>query len=155
MKRRDLSKHANSIPSDSPLLLDRVSFSVLAVLQVVCPLLFFTNLTRNPYYTQIVLLNILVLLLGLMWVFKIVSEGVMGFFVHPLQAPLFMFLAVAFWSTIHSWIVHLTVRSGIAFESARVWAFTIANAFMVFLPSTLLFKNHPIRVKKRNPSPAT
>ena len=37
--------------------MQRVRTLILTVCHFVCPLLFFTDLTRNPYYTQIAVLN--------------------------------------------------------------------------------------------------
>ena len=47
---------------------------LFAVLLFVCPLIFFTNLTRNPYVTQICLLNLSLLLLAALGGL----EGVLG-----------------------------------------------------------------------------
>src|ERR1039457_3573773 len=41
--------------------------SILYFLFGVCPLLFFTDLTRNPYYTQIALVNFLVPACWVLW----------------------------------------------------------------------------------------
>lgn len=117
----------------------------LVVLHLVCPLLFFTNLTRNPYYTQIALLNIGVAVCGLIWAAESWRTGEFKWPQWPFLFPLFLFFGAAFASTVWSWFSHAPLRSGIWNEGLRVWLFTLLNSFVVlFLP---LFFTDPLEPK--------
>jgi len=111
---------------------------VLGLIHVVCPLLFFTNLTRNPYYTQIALLNIMIAFCGLLWALETWRSGEWKLPRTPLEWPLLGFLVVALFSIIFSWKDHELVRVGIVNEGIRIWIFTVVNSiFAFYLP--LLF----------------
>ncbi len=105
---------------------------VVALAHVVCALLFFTNLTRNPYFTQIALLYILIALAGLLWAVQCFTTDQWILPRVSFEAPLAGFLLVGFVSTFHSWWVHPLLRAGIAFEGVRVWAFTLVNCVVAF-----------------------
>jgi tetratricopeptide (TPR) repeat protein len=109
----------------------RVALALLGIIQVVCPLLFLTNLTRNPYYTQIALLNIGVAAMGMLWLADVAQRRTWRWPRLSLQWPLLFFLAWALLSSVVSWITHPMLRAGIFFETTRVWTFTIVNAVMV------------------------
>lgn len=124
---------AEPIPAGDRWLAPRVwGMRVLALTHVVTPLLFFTNLTRNPYYTQIVLLNLAILLAAALWGIECWRSGEWRLPRVTFEWPLAVFLAVAFASTIVSWFSHPELRPGIAFEGSRVWMFTIINSAMAF-----------------------
>ena len=53
----------------------RAARALLGLIHVVCPLLFFTNLTRNPYFTQIALLNIGIAVCGILWAVDAFRKG--------------------------------------------------------------------------------
>ncbi|MCB4756219.1 MAG: tetratricopeptide repeat protein [Elusimicrobia bacterium] len=124
-----------SEPSSAPqkgALLEKLPRWTLALLQVVCPLLFFTNLTRNPYFTQIALLNVLIALIGFLWALDCWKKAEWRLPRLPFEIPLVIFLAVALLSTVHSWKVYSLLRSGIIFEGIRIWVFTLVNSVMAF-----------------------
>ncbi len=113
----------------------RVSLALLALLHVLCSLFFFTNLTRNPYYTQIALLYVLIALIGLCWAVEVWQSGMVALPRFPFEWPLAVFLAAALVSTVWSWITHAGLRPGIAYEGLRVWTFTLVNCVMaLYLP---------------------
>jgi tetratricopeptide (TPR) repeat protein/O-antigen ligase len=113
----------------------RVALAVLGLVQVVCPLLFFTNLTRNPYYTQIVLLNLGILLVGILWLVEALRQRAWRFPLVAFQWPLVFFLGWALLASIVAWVTHPLLRPGILFETTRVWTFTLVNSVMaIFLP---------------------
>ncbi|MFN0117929.1 MAG: tetratricopeptide repeat protein [Elusimicrobiota bacterium] len=107
----------------------------LTVILFVCPLLFFTNLTRNPYFTQIALLNIGIALLSLS---ICVSSFLKSEFLFPRLAfnkPLAVILVVLVVSCSFSLMTHSFVRTGLIFEFTRVAVFTLINSiFVLFLP---------------------
>jgi len=74
--------------------------SIIYYLLVVPPLFFFTDLTRNPYYFQIALLNILVLVIWLLFLFRIYKEQKIKLYIAPVDVPLLCFFGIAFISFI-------------------------------------------------------
>ncbi len=107
------------------------------VLHFFCPLVFFTNLTRNPYITQIVLLNVGVLAMGLLWVAQ-ESGRPEGWRVPrtPVWAPWALFLTV--WAVSWAW-AYATLpafyRPSMQAEGARGTLFLLVNAALVFVVS--------------------
>jgi O-antigen ligase/Tfp pilus assembly protein PilF len=127
--------------------LDSFNKSLIGFIIVVCPLLFFTNLTRNPYFTQIALLNIGIALsvISVIVAFLISKRVVMAAF--PLQTPLLCFLAWALLTSAVSWWIHDDVRPGIQYEALRIWIFTLVNClFVAVMP---LFASRPFSVDKK------
>lgn len=108
---------------------------IVGLLHVVCPLLFFTNLTRNPYFTQISLLNILVCAAIAVWAFQNWKKDSLRIPKLPFEVPLLVFLIVLFLSSVMAYFQLSFVREGIFNESLRVWVFTIVNCVLViYLP---------------------
>ncbi len=121
---------------------DRFVRALLGLIHVVCPLLFFTNLTRNPYYTQIVILNVGVAVCGIVWAVESFRRGEWRLPRFAFDAPLTAFLAAALISSALSLFIHASVRPGLSFEVTRVWMFTLVNCVMVlFLPGLY---THPV-----------
>ncbi|OVE77417.1 hypothetical protein BVX98_02630 [bacterium F11] len=110
----------------------RLALWNIAVLQFVCPILFFTNLTRNPYYTQIALLNISISLCALIWVYQTWRSGIWRWPRVSFEAPLLIFLIVGLLATGISWWAHEYVRFGIVYEGIRIWVFTLTNCCIAF-----------------------
>src|SRR5688572_6772148 len=86
---------------------------LLAILHGVCPLLFFSNLTRNPYYTQIALLNICIAACGFWWALRAIRKNEWSLPRVATEIPSAAFFAVALVSTILSWLVHPSLRTGL------------------------------------------
>lgn len=105
------------------------------LLHFVCPLLFFTNLTRNPYISQIALLNVSLAALGCLWAWE--QSGRPEGWRLPrtaVWAPLALFVAV--WGL--SWAVSYGrlpafFRPSMAAEGARNGLFLLMNAVLVFV----------------------
>lgn len=98
----------------------------------VCPLLFFTDLTRNPYYTQIALLNILIpacwlIILGDAWKTKEVV-----WVRAPLDPVLYGLIgySLATWGA--SFYAHPAFHSPIYSEGSRAAIFLIVNTALVY-----------------------
>ena len=69
--------------------MERLRTFLLVVCFFICPLLFFTNLTRNPHYTQICLLNIcLVLAFAVHMARDVSAHGEIRLARTPLDVPL-------------------------------------------------------------------
>lgn len=129
--------------------LQRIIWAVLGLLHVLAPLLFFTNLTRNPYFSQIALLYILIAGLGLLWVLLLWQKNEFHLPRFPFDVPLALFLVVALFSSVWSWRLHALLRQGIVFESTRVWIFTLVNCVMaLYLPSlfTKPLGENPVKI---------
>lgn len=149
-----MSKHA--VSKDPALLLSSSPFPIqlarifIGVAHVVCPLLFFTNLTRNPYYTQIAILNILIALCIFLWSAQAWRSGEFPWPRFPFEWPLILFLGISLLSTGLSWVQHASVRAGVVNEGTRVWMFTMVNCVMVlYLPGIFTV---PISEKSKLPS---
>ncbi|MDX6768473.1 MAG: tetratricopeptide repeat protein [Elusimicrobiota bacterium] len=105
------------------------------VLHFFCPLVFFTNLTRNPYITQIVALNLAVLALGALWAAE-ESGRPEGWRVPRTAAwaPLGLFLAL--WAASWAWSYARFpefLRPSMAAEGGRNALFLLVNAVLVFV----------------------
>lgn len=105
---------------------------ILGLIHLITPLLFFTDLTRNPYYTQIVLLNIGLLVWFLFWTLNGLKRGEVRFNLTSLHLPLAMFLLAAALSWFVSWRQNPGFRSGVWSEGSRVWLFTVVNCLLAF-----------------------
>src|SRR5262245_41908572 len=99
----------------------------LVVCLFVCPLLFFTNLTRNPYVTQICLLNIAVAA-GAAFYFldDAWSNGALRLPRTPLDAPLWSWMAVCALSWTVAYLGHpVFFRPSIVAEGGRAFVFLL------------------------------
>src|SRR5262249_15188952 len=106
--------------------------SLLYFLFAVCPLLFFTDLTRNPYYTQIALVNIVVPLCWILWL----GEGLkMGEFVWAkslFDLPLLIVIGFSMLTWVLSMVAHPLLIKGIYSEGSKAAIFLIVNVFLIY-----------------------
>jgi O-antigen ligase/Tfp pilus assembly protein PilF len=98
----------------------------------VCPLLFFTDLTRNPYFTQIVLLNILVCACWLLWLWQAWKQKEWVWVSSPLDRWLLLLIGVCLASWISSFIQHPNFRKPIYSEGSRAAIFLIVNTGLAY-----------------------
>jgi len=115
-------------------------------LVLIPPLIFFTDLTRNPYYFQIVLLNITVLFIWGMYILSSLKKKKFVFFTTPLDKVLLIFLLVVLISWVRSFFLqHPQFTSGglyqdfrsqlrlsIFSEGSRNFLFLLINWFLVY-----------------------
>ena len=100
----------------------------------VSPLLFFTDLTRNPYYLQITLLNAALLAAGAALLAEAVRKKAWPLPPNILYAPLAALLAVMVLSFVHAWFGHMVFfRPSMVSEFTRAGVFTAVNCVLVFL----------------------
>lgn len=100
---------------------------LLAACFFVCPLLFFTNLTRNPYVTQISLLNAALLAGGAL----LLLEG--GLPRTPLNAPLSGWVGACAVSWAAAYVLHAPFfRPSMAAEGGRAFLFLLGNCLCPF-----------------------
>jgi len=96
-------------------------------------IVFFTDVTRNPYFFQIVLLNASTVLLWMWWLWQGRAKGELSVKRTPVDIPLWVFFAVA---TI-SWAVALAtdygesyIRYSVYSEGLKRWLYTLVNCIM-------------------------
>ena len=106
---------------------------VLFAIHTVCPLLFFTDLTRNPYYTQIVLLNVWVAFVWMAWLWDAAQSGRLFLPRTPLDLPVGAFLGICTLSWALSFFSHpASFHPAMFAEGARRWLYTALNCLAVF-----------------------
>ncbi len=106
--------------------------SLLYVLFGVCPLLFFTDLTRNPYYTQIALLNILIPACWLVWLSEAWKSQELLWVSSRFDAALFALVGVSFLSWVLSYVAHPNLAKSIYSEGSKAAVFLLVNTFLVY-----------------------
>lgn len=108
---------------------------LLFITLFVTPLVFFTDLTRNPYYFQIVLVNGLTVLLWMAWLYGGTRERQLRLRPTPLDLPLWSFFAAATLSWAAALFANLHepyLSYGIFSEGFKRWLFLLVNAVMVY-----------------------
>jgi len=102
---------------------------------IVCPLVFFTDLTRNPYYFQIVALNAFTVAFWMIYLLKSARQGKILFKITPIDIAL-----ASFWifATL-TWLINLWLNRGddylkhsVYSEGFKRWLFTIVNVALVY-----------------------
>ncbi|MCX5781975.1 MAG: tetratricopeptide repeat protein [Elusimicrobia bacterium] len=99
------------------------------------PLIFFTDLTRNPYYFQIVLLNGLTVILWMIWLSSGLKNKQLNLPKTILDIPLLSFLGVASVSWILVFVANFSdpyLRYSIYSEGLKRWLFLLVNQILVF-----------------------
>lgn len=106
---------------------------LLFAIHTVCPLLFFTDLTRNPYFTQIVLLNIWIAFLWIVWAWECLKNKKILFPKTALDLPLCSFFLIAIVSWLLSFISHeASFYAAMRSEGTKSLLFLLINAIGVF-----------------------
>jgi tetratricopeptide (TPR) repeat protein/O-antigen ligase len=108
---------------------------LLTVLLVVPALIFFTDLTRNPYYFQIVLLNSLTIAIVMLWLVWAIQQKSLVLRRTPADVPLIAFFAIATisWAAIFIANIHEPyLRYGIYSEGLKRWLYTLVNALLPY-----------------------
>jgi O-antigen ligase len=99
---------------------------------VVCPLLFFTDLTRNPYFTQIVLLNLLICTAWLVWIWQAWKAREWTWTATALDPYWAGLLGICMVSWLLSFYYHPNLKASIFNEGARAYLFLVVNSFLVY-----------------------
>src|ERR1700704_704988 len=97
----------------------------------ICPLLFFTDLTRNPYYTQIVLLNILTCLCWVLWLVQAWRDRELIWIRSPLDIVLGLLIVVCLASWMSAFLQYRALFKSIYSEGSRAFIFLIINSVLV------------------------
>lgn len=112
---------------------------LLFAIHIVCPLIFFTYLTRNPYFTQIVLLNVWIAFFWIVWAWECWKKNRISFPKTVLDLPLLLFLIFVFISLLISFITHdSSFHFSMVFEGTRSILFLILNCFLVFFMGNMV-----------------
>ncbi len=106
--------------------------SLLYVVFAVCPILFFTDLTRNPYYTQIALLNILIPACWLLWLMEAVRSGEFVWVSSPFDVALLTLSVICLASWLVSMVVHPHFIISIYSEGSKAAIFLLVNTVLVY-----------------------
>lgn len=125
----------------------RLERLTLVVCFFVCPLLFFTNLTRNPYITQISLLNVgLCAALALRWGRSAWEEGALRLARTPFDLPLGVWLGLCAVSWGVAYLGHAEFfRPSIRAEGLRNAVFVIANTVAAFYLAAAVAREDAVR----------
>ena len=111
----------------------------LAAAFFVSPLLFFTNLTRNPYYFQITLLNVALLAAAALFIWSSLKRGRWLLPASALNKPLAVLGLVYLASFAWSWFGHAAFyRPAMAAEGTRAALFFVVNCLAAFYLSLAL-----------------
>jgi tetratricopeptide (TPR) repeat protein len=113
----------------------RIENLLIYILLFVPPLVFFTDLTRNPYYFQIVLANGLTVAAVMLRLYRGVKERRLSLRTTPLDVPLAAFVAVATLSLLVALGENLSqpyLSYGIYSEGLKRWLFLVVNAVLVY-----------------------
>jgi tetratricopeptide (TPR) repeat protein/O-antigen ligase len=97
-----------------------------------CPLLFFTDVTRNPYYTQITLLNVFVCALWIVWLCQAWQAREFVMVTTPLERSLAILFGILFLSWIVSFWQHPAFTLSIYSEGSKAMVFLIINTYLVY-----------------------
>src|SRR5258706_7129218 len=106
--------------------------SLLYFLFGVCPLLFFTDLTRNPYYTQIALLNILIPACWLVWLSEAWKFQALLWASSVFDPALGALLGLSVLSWGLSFVSHPHLAKSIYSEGSKAAIFLLVNTFLVY-----------------------
>ncbi len=115
--------------------MDRSIRFLIVFILLVPPLVFFTDLTRNPYYFQIVLLNSCTALAAALWLAQGLRGKKLTVYSTPLDVPLLAFFAAATLSIIAVYAANVNepyLRYSIFSEGSKRWLFLLVNVVLVF-----------------------
>ncbi|OGS25969.1 MAG: hypothetical protein A2297_10355, partial [Elusimicrobia bacterium RIFOXYB2_FULL_48_7] len=132
---------------------------IIFFLLIFPPIIFFTDLTRNPYYFQIFLLNVTVLVLWGLYLAAAIKEGRIKWSWSPIEMPLLVFTGFALLTWVIAYVKpqHYLVKeiiedgkhlpdfginylyASIFSEGFKKFIFTLANLLMVYwIPAVLI-----------------
>jgi len=119
--------------------LPRAALFLLALCQFLCPLLFFTDLTRNPYFTQIALLNVFLTGTLLLWALPGLSGRASPISSSAADLPFALWLLVCVLSLVKAWFsngefFHPSIFS----EGLRNLVFLLVNCGAAYFIGRLL-----------------
>ncbi len=115
---------------------------LIFILLTIPPIVFFTDLTRNPYYFQIVFLNALTLFIWIWFLLKGLIAKKITLKTSNIDLPLFVFFSVATFSWLFNFFENYSdvfLRFSSYSEGLKRWLFFLVNAILVYhIPINLL-----------------
>src|SRR5260221_220561 len=105
---------------------------LLCLLFGLCPLLFFTDVTRNPYYTQIALLNIFVAGLWLLWLWQAWRARELVWVSSTLDTPILGLMGICLLSWVSAFAQYRAFAKPIYSEGSRAAIFLVLNTYLVY-----------------------
>jgi tetratricopeptide (TPR) repeat protein len=116
------------MPQRQPLIIRSLFYLLFGL----CPLLFFTDLTRNPYYTQIVLLNGLTCIVWIIWLIQSWLEKELVWYWSDLDLPLGALMACSVLSWGFTFWNHPPLATSIYSEGSKGLIFLLVNTWLVY-----------------------
>ncbi|MCG2726177.1 MAG: O-antigen ligase family protein [Elusimicrobia bacterium] len=114
-------------------LLNTIGTLFFTAIFFVSPLIFFTDLTRNPYYFQITLLNISVLAIFIAVIIADYKDGGLLVSKNILNLPFIILIFIFLFSSLYSLLNHNDFfHPAMISESLKKGVFTTVNCFLVF-----------------------
>ncbi|MDI6756763.1 MAG: tetratricopeptide repeat protein [Endomicrobiia bacterium] len=124
---------------------------LIYLMLIVSPLVFFTDLTRNPYHFQIVFLNAATVALWMLFLWRSLKAGKIVIKTGVSALPILVFFAFATFT----WLFNLGANWGDDFlryssysEGLKRWLFTLTNVVLVYYIPLNFFDPGPINVKE-------
>lgn len=107
---------------------------LLVLMYFVSPLIFFTNLTRNPYFIQIAIINISMAIWLSLFSIKILKSNHLRIRVTPIHYLFILMILIFFITSLQGYILHSDFfKPAIINENKRIWFYTFFNAFLPFV----------------------
>lgn len=119
----------------------RFTTALLTITLAAPALVFFTDLTRNPYYFQIVLLNALSVLLAVIFLARGLRRGSFTLRRTPADVPFIAFFVVASLSWLAMLAANATepwLRYGVYSEGLKRWLYLVTNMMIPFFAAVSL-----------------
>src|SRR5258708_3382608 len=103
-----------------------------------CPIWFHIDLTRNPYYTQITLLNILIPAVWLVWLVQALKEGELVWVTAQFDIALLALVGISCLSWGLSFYAHPHFVKSIYSEGSKAAIFLLVNTYLVYAAAVRL-----------------
>jgi len=121
--------------------LDRIIKYIFFLVLLICPLIFLTDTTRNPYVIQNVVFAIALSVILAIWLIK---SNLKRQIILPrtyLDKPLFLFLLVALVSVAYSFFIHPKFKLAIISFGGRTLLFLLLNCLAIFYLTVYLLQD--------------
>jgi len=121
--------------------LDRIAKYIFFLVLLICPLIFLTNTTRNPYVIQGVIFQIGLSLILAIWLVKINLRRQIVLPRTYLDRPILLFSLVCLLSVAYSFLIHPEMKLAILSFAGRNLLFLFLNCIFVFYMTVSLLKD--------------
>jgi len=114
---------------------------IFFLLFLICPLIFLTDATRNPYVIQNVLLQIGLAIILAIWVIRSALKRQIAFPRTYLDRPLSLFFLISLFSVAYSFFIHPQMKLAILSFGGRSIVFLFLNCITVFYITIYLVRD--------------